>query len=317
MSDPKSKIAAGLDARERAATGAFSLQSLQGAPGSLTDIQNITNKLTSKRDRLRVLADAVKTAIEKHTAETEARYRDFGKVRDGNHVTDTVGDNVRRSAISREISAFTRTARKTSAEERTKLVAEVRELSNKLAAVRSSWTDPVALLSRRTLADSKRATYAANLASAGPVAVENTLRDAVITRNAALASAALDRLEAMPKDSRKLVRFSKSEVAESIVREELAKATAFIMVSEIATEESNLANAEADGKKTTPGDKIRIGAMKKELKLLLGGDPEAEDPDDNSPGNKSTLTADEWEKQLNAKFPAVPVPDNVTVIRHD
>ncbi|MEX0922113.1 MAG: hypothetical protein WDZ84_05005 [Rhodovibrionaceae bacterium] len=306
MTTPNDKIRAGLDARNQAkSAGSFDLASLQGAPASIADLQKLAAKATAKRDRLKVLSESIVSAIEQHTQKKKAEFAELGKTREGNLIRDELGDNRRRTMLDREVSRFSREARKISSEERVKLVQELRDISSKLEATKAGFTDPVGLLSRRTLADPKRATYSANLASAGPVAVEDALRTAVLTGDASLAAASLNRLDAMSKDSRKLVRFSKKDVAESLVAEELGKATEFITMTEIAAAEGELANGEAEGKRTTANQKIGLGIMKSKLPKTA----EAEDDPE-----KKTLSAETWEKQLDAKFPGRPVPDNVTVI---
>lgn len=307
MTTPNGKIGRGIDALERQKSGGnFNLSGLVGAPSSVSDLNALAELATRKRDRLKVLAESTTTAIEKKRHEIEVRYADFGKVRDGNHVTDTVGDSKRRAAIEREVSKFTRDARKVSDKERGTLIAELRENSEKIAAVKSSWTDPVALLSRISLSDPKRATYAANLANAGPVAVENALRDAVLNNDTALAAAALDRLDAMPKESKKLVRFSKKDVAESLVADEWTAARKYIAISEIAVDEAELANNEAEGKSISSQQKIGLGIKKRELANILGVESMDAVSDDSGERRKPTSES-EFQAHLDSKYPGRPL----------
>ncbi len=293
MNTAKDKIAAGLDALERAkSSDTFALQSLVGAPSSIADLNRLASAMSSKRDRLKTLSDSIKTAIEKHREKKSQEFAQLGKVKLENGSTvDELGDTRRRALLDREMAAFARNARSASAEERAKLMTEIRETASKIAAVAHSWTDPVALLMRQTLSDPKRATYAANLSNAGPVAVENAVRDAVITGDASLAAAALDRHDAMPKESRKLVRFSKTEIAESLVAQEWAKARSLIAVAEIAADEAELAEAEAEGKRTTPEQKIGLGVKKSQLAELLS------DADDNALVSHSKPTEPETKQK--------------------
>ncbi len=315
MSTATSKIRAGLDAHERAKSGGtFNLSNLAGAPASVSDLNDLANKATAKRDRLKVLAESINAAVEKYKTQKTVEYAELGRIRDGNLVTDTLGETRRRAMLEREVAKFTRDARKVSADERSRLLSELHDITSKIAAVRDSWSDPVAVLMRRTLADAKRGVYAQNLASAGPVAVEDALRDAVIGRNAALAAAALDRLSAMSKDQAKSVRFSKRDVAESLVAEEWTKARALIAMVDLATEESELAQAQAEGSRDTAKMLMRVGRLRNELSALV---PEpASLPDDAKPSNPKPgiLSSEDWEKNLNARYPALPVPNNVQVI---
>ncbi len=308
----KETIGRGLDARQRQKSGGpIPLSDLFGAPASVSQLNDLANKITSKRDRLKALSEVVRKAIASSRAEIEARYADFGKVRDGNHVTDTIGDNRRRAAIEREVTKFARTARKTSDADRSKLLAEVRDIAAKIKSVRDAWANPVTILDRRTLANSKRAVYAQNLAGANVTALTHALRDAVSSGNASLAMAALMAAEKLPKETRKLLPYSAADVAGAIpeVRDEMAKAGQFISLTELAAAESELAQAQAEGARDTSTLLMRVGRLRDEHTALTGGDAEAEETGD---GNR--LSTDDWEKALDAKFPAVPAPDNVTVI---
>jgi hypothetical protein len=308
-----SKIRDGLDTRARAKSGGtFNLANLTGAPASVTDLNALATKATAKRDRLKVLAESISISIAKFTDAKTAEYAELGRIRDGNLITDTLGENQRRTMVEREISKFARNARKVSADERSRLLSELRDITGKIAAVRESWSDPVAILMRRTLADPKRGVYAANLANAGPVAVENALRDAVIGGNAALAAAALDRLSAMPASQSKSVRFSKRDVAESLVAEEWTKARAFIAMTDIAEAESDLANSQAEGGRDSATLKMRVGILRKELAALVPESTPA--PDNKNKPKGDLLSDDEWQRNLNAKFPAVPVPEGTVII---
>lgn len=317
MSTPTSKIRAGLDAIERAKSGeSFNLANLKGAPASVSDLNSLANKMTAKRDRLKVLAESIRTTVEKFTAEKKAEYAELGRVRDGNLITDTMGETRRRAMLDRAVAKFTRDARKVSADERARLMSEIRDITSRLAAVRHTF-DPVSILMRRTLADSKsasnRATYATVLASAGPVAVESALRDSVIGGNAALASAAIDRLSNMPRQHAKLVRFSKRDVAESLVSEEWTKARAFIAMIDLAEAESEHANGSADGARNTSELLIRVGQLRKELGELVPA-PESDPEGKDKPTQPGVLSNEEWEAALAAKYPSAPMPENVTVI---
>ena len=297
MSNPIEKIGRGLDAHERAkADGSFRMSNLVGAPVSVSDLNKVAEHSTRLRDRLKLLASGVSKAVETHRAETEKRYSEVGKEQDENGVVrDTLGPDRRRRMIEGEVARFRKEALQASAEERGHLMAELRANNEKIAAVADMWSDPVAVLMRSTRADSKRSTYAANLSSSGPIEVVNALRDAVLTGDKALAAAALSRLDAMPKDSRKLVRLSKRDVAEPLVSDEWNKARTFIAITEIAVTEAEIADNEAEGKTILPQRKIGLGLKKRELETVLG----ISDDDHSQAGE--TL-----EEQLDRKYPGVP-----------
>ena len=77
---------------------------------------------------------------------------------------------------------------------------------------------------RITRTDPDRATAAAILAHSGPREVEAALQDAALTRNKALAAAALSRMDAMDKSARDSIRLSRNDVAAAIVGEESNRA---------------------------------------------------------------------------------------------
>jgi hypothetical protein len=308
-----SKIRAGLDARTDSPSAAsFSLSALQGAPATISDLNAIANRVSSKRDRMKVLSDSVTTAVEKYRKAKTAEYAELGRVREGNLVRDELGDNRRRTMLEREVTRYSREARKISADERTSILAEIRDAVSKVAPVRASFTDPVAILSRRTIGDPKRSTYTANLANAGPVAVENAIQTAVITGNAPLLSAALDRLDGMPAASRKLVRYSKKDAAETVVGDELLKARQYLAKIDLETAETELAYSESEGKRDTAEDKIRLGTLRNELLVALGSDPESDDDDtDDGAGDE---TGDDYPTLTATRFAfrdgeLVPVPE--------
>lgn len=300
MSNPIQKIGRGLDAHERAkADGSFRMSNLVGAPVSVSDLNTVAEKSTRLRDRLRLLTAGVIKSVEQHREETENRYRQVGKEQDENGVIrDMLGPDRRKRMIDKEVARFRKEALQASAEERGRLMAELRSNNEKIGAVADMWADPVSLLMRSTRADSMRSTYAANLAASGPIEVENALRDAVLTGDKALAAAALGRLDAMPKDSRKLVRLSKRDVAEPLGSDEWNKARQFITIAEIAVTEAQIADDEAEGKSISAKRKIGLGLKKLDLEKVLG---KPLNSDDVGPQEDETL-----EETLDRKYPGLP-----------
>lgn len=108
----------------------------------------------------------------------------------------------------------------------------------------------------------------------------------------------------MDKSTRKLVRFSKRDVAEPLVSVEWNKARTFIAITEIAVIEAEIADDEAEGKSIVPKRKIGLGVKKLDLEKVLGlslnGDAEHSLAGDTEP-NGETL-----EETLDRKYPGVP-----------
>ena len=159
------KIGRGIDRIEREkAGGNFRLSNLAGAPASIADLNKLAESATRKRDRLKALTAGIIAAVDKHAAETEMRLADVGKQSDENgSVIDTLGQNRRRKMIDEDVKKFRRDVLKISADERLKLLSELREITGKIALVKDGWSDPVAVLMRSTRADPHRATYAQDM----------------------------------------------------------------------------------------------------------------------------------------------------------
>ena len=300
MSNPIEKIGRGLDAHERAkADGSFRMSNLVGAPVSVSDLNKVAEHSTRLRDRLKFLASGVNKTVETHRAETERQYSQVGKERDENGVVrDTLGPDRRRRMIEGEVARFRKEALKASAEERGHLMAELRANNEKIGAVGDMWSDPVGILMRSTLGSENRGAYLRDLQNSGPVELEIAMQDAVLTGDKDKAAACLSRLDAMGKDTRKLVRISKRDVAEPLVSDEWNKARTFIAIAEIAVTEAEIADDEAEGKSILPKRKIGLGLKKRELETVLGTSLNS---DDVGPQAGETL-----EEQLDRKYPGVP-----------
>ncbi len=139
---------------------------------------------------------------------------------------------------------------------------------------------------RSTLGSEKRATYTRNLERAGPTELENAIREAVPTGNRELAAACLTRLDSIGKESRKLVQFSKSDVAEVMAGAGFLKAQEAFGLADLAFAQSELAEQEITGKSASANQKIKIGMMRHELETKLGKTLDEAgnvvDPDDDS-----------------------------------
>lgn len=311
MSTPTDKIAAGL-AKRQTSSAPTSIHSLYGAPASLSQLSEAAHKITSKRNKLKNLSEAVRKAIETQRAEIEERYKELGVIREGRLITRTIPENTIRGMIEREVAKVSRAARQTTSDERSKLLAEVRELKAKIESVKDAWSHPVTILDRKTRNSQDRAVIAGNLT--GVASIVNALRDAITTGSAPLAMAALMAAEKLSKESRRLVPYSARDVAEAIpnVRDEFTRANQFIAMSAWAAEESELANAEAEGLRSAAEMKMRVGRLRNEMEAL-GGEPEADDKSEPTPAkpeskpepvkidtSKYTISDQEWEAMLEA-----------------
>ena len=72
-------------------------------------------------------------------------------------------------------------------------------------------------------------------------------------------------------------------------------------MAEISVEEAELANSEAEGKRISSHDKLRLGMMKRDLKAFLGNSENGESED------KATQEEEEtFEQTLDRKYPGIP-----------
>ena len=281
MTTPKNKIAAGLDAREREKnSNVIPLENLNGAPSSVSHLQAMSESLIGHRNKL---VDIVANTA-KHVAEFRARKQvelsEVGVIRDESNpnavlTTDTLGENQRRAMLEKEVSRFSKEAHKATEKERAKLYAEVRNGMTKVNATRDSLSDPVAVLMRVTRMDPERATATAILAHSGPREVEAALQDAVLTKNKALAAAALARMDAMDKSARDSIRHSRNGVAEAVVGDEANKARQLLAMLDLAEIDSDVAWAESEGRDTARL-MTRRGLKQRELGHLLGEESDNE-----------------------------------------
>ena len=122
---------------------------------------------------------------------------------------------------------------------------------------------------RMTRLDPDRATAAAILAHSGPREVEAALQDAVLTKNKALAAAALSRMDSMSDSARKSVRFSRGDVAAAIVGDEANRTNRLLAALDLAEIDADVAWAESEGK-ATDRLMVRRGIKQRELQHYLG-----------------------------------------------
>ena len=304
MNDSVSKIANGLQKREaERKADSTPLASYVGAPATLTAITEHVSQIRQRKNRLRVLAEEITVAVNDHRETKSAEYAELGKVRgDNGLVIDELGDVKRKTLLERDVSSFAREKRAASEPERVKLRKEINTLAAKIAPVRESWVDGPSLLHRVTLGDKRRIDFYNTLATVGPRSLEVSLADAIATGDKALAAACLDRLDALPKNSKSMVRFSRQQAAETVMAEELRQARAAFAMLDIAVAEAEMEAATADGKRVSTNAKLKVGRLKRELAELLL-------EDDSEDGQPRILSDEEWERRLNEKWPAKVKPE--------
>ncbi len=274
MTTPVQTIGRGLDAHERAknSPGTFKLAALAAAPSTIAEISNITVKAAKARDRLHVMKAASVTAVENHREQITAEYAELGMVENenGHGRLDTLGATRRKKMIDSAVVKFRKELNAETAEERATLLAEQRAAKETLNLVRSAWISPEAILMLESLGSEKRSNYSRDLASAGPTELTNAMKLAVQTGNKDLAAACCVRLDSIGKESRKLVQFSKSDVAGEVAGADFMKAQEAFALADYAIAQSELAEREIQGEPISSNQKIKIGIMRAELESKIG-----------------------------------------------
>ena len=121
-----------------------------------------------------------------------------------------------------------------------------------------------------TLGSEKRSIYSRNLEFSGPAELNQAMSEAVRTSDKELAAACCVRIDSMGKEPRKLLKFSKSDLAEILAGDEWSKAIEAIGLADFAIAQSELADKEIRGIKVSPDEKIRVGQRLLELEAQTG-----------------------------------------------
>jgi len=274
MTTPNETIRAGLDAHERAKSsgGKAKLASLASAPNTIPKMTELRQVVFLARNRLSAIRTAAVEAMRKHREKVEAEYGDLGWVENenGKGRIDTLGASQRKRMIDGAIRKFQKEQDAKTADERATLLDGMQDAKAALDLVRDSWQSPVGVLMRGTLGSAKRATYAANLANAGPIEVNEAIREAVTSGDKELAAACCVRIDAMSRESRQSLSFTKSDVAEVLIGDEYAKAIEAIGLTDFAIAQGELADREARAIAVSPDEKIGVGLRLEDLKKRLG-----------------------------------------------
>lgn len=316
MANPIDKIRAGLDAHERAKAGPTTpkLAVLAGITGDPESIKTICDSVKKARTRLVQLRASEVESAQKAADAIRLDWKDKGVSIDERNIrTDSVGGTQRRKFVEADIKAARKERLAATADERAKLGATLREAKASLDLVRDLWSSPVAVLMRVTLGSEKRATYTANLAAAGPKEVDDAMRVAVQTGDKDRAAAACVRIDAMNKESRKSLKFSKSDVAEELVAKEFNAATEALGLADYYRESGDLMARELEGRRVSPNDKIRTGRKLRELEIQLGRKLDV-DGDGEGDGQRE---GESFEDRLDRLYPGGALPPGYTIIEAD
>ena len=153
-------------------------------------------------------------------------------------------------------------------------------LRETLATLEEAYATPLKLLHRTTLLDKDRATAQTILIGAGVHALNTAAEEAVRSGSKALAGAVTSALDHLPKEQRPLLRFSREEVAASVVYEEFSAAMEQLTMSRYLLHMVEDLSHEVITGKIDPDRKVRTGTVKMELAAKLGKTVEELDGDE-------------------------------------
>ncbi len=287
MPDPKTSIARGIDARERAGTTtSIPLHSLAGAPGNLNSLRQSAARATSKLKRTLALTEAINADVARFTESKRLELSTVGKsTMDTGSIIDRIGQPARQVMLDEAVSARRRMARNTSEDERYKIRRELKDALAAANLVRDLYTDPIRVIHDRTITSNKRATMAVNLQASGPMAVADAMRSAVIRKDFELASAVLSAYDKLTKTERDLIPIGRLDFADAIAGLDARKARAAYLALEVAHDEAEIVNREVEGRGVGQS-KIGLAMKRRELETLAAELPE--ENVDGLPGFKTT-----------------------------
>ena len=271
MTTPTERIRTGLDAQERAkASGSTPYSNLIEVPRTTTEVSNLAARAKMLRDRFKAIAEGVHAAVAKHRAEAEETFARVGKQTNENGViVDTLGENQRRRMVEDSVTDYRKNvALKVSSGDRTGILAEIREINRKLAAVADMHNDAVSILMTGTLGSKRRGEFAHDLEHSGPREIELAVKRALVHGDRDLLAACFSRLDSLDKRTRELVNVSKADAAQHVVADQLALGRQSLALAEISLDHAMILEDEVNGKRIASQRKIGLGVKKADLKKM-------------------------------------------------
>lgn len=251
---------------------AGALAAIAGTPTALIDLKENRAAAKTIRDAMIHVRKHVTSEIKAKGARISREHDELGCVPNENGVGrfDDMGPTKRRQYRDRALNKMERTVRGGVDEKVTEARVNAKALRETLATLEEAYASPLKLLHRTTLLDKDRATAQTILAGAGVHALNSAAEEAVRTGNRALAAAVTSALDHLPRGQRQLLRFSREEVAASVVREEFVAAEEQLTMSRYLLHMvEDLAHEVVTGK-VDPDRKVRTGTLKMELAAKLG-----------------------------------------------
>lgn len=248
------------------------------------------------------LYDQTDKTMEKEISKVREKFESIGWLdgeREG-HRIDTLGDR-RGPMMQRDIARARKAVIAGTSDERAEGLVSNRELKQVITAAYKAWGSMEGVLMRRTIGDKDRDVYTRNLAQQGPMALEDAFFEAVRTDNPAMGAAIIQRMDSMGAESKKLVPFTKTDVAEHFLKVDFDKAHLAIKQLELNVRQAEILNRRIEGVRVNPVELIKIGVLQKELGIEPDAKPGEADPD--------AIPGETLEQALDRKYPGKPLPD--------
>ena len=116
----------------------------------------------------------------------------------------------------------------------------------------------------------------------------------------------------MGKEPRKLLKYSKSDVAEELVAKEFNAATESIGLADFYRDSGDLLARELEGHSVSPDERIRVGQNLRELALKIGKPLDADgfaiEEGEDAPANET------FEPRLDRLYPGGPLPAGYEIV---
>jgi hypothetical protein len=217
-----------------------------GKPASPSDLLEHASNADVIAKRAEGLRDRFTTQVTQIRDEVEAQFAPMTGIDPGQ----------KRELVRLEMRRRMDEARNAAMAEADKVLRELGPLVAAADTAAPLYADKIRVIDRITLAKPERATYSANLANAGPVALANAAAQALATNDLALVSAVIARLQSMPVADRP---FTPHQLADRFEVAEHAKATEALTILRNRTQAGILATREIRSPASGPIGRIMAG----------------------------------------------------------
>ena len=270
-----SKIKAGLASRGHS-NNFTPLEGRAGMPLDFKALQDTLSSVLTRKDVLKQTAAKFNEQVAAFEAQTKEELASTGLVKEelptgrGHSVQDLWGDDKRKLELEQRMSRYRKEQLAPGAEGRDGTMKFIRDSMAKADHARPLFTDPVRLLHRQTVGESSRRIYRDNLEGTRPATLEAVITEAALEGNKPKLAAALDVLDAMPREQATRVNVSRTEAAAYVMGPEFIKSTQMFAALDLASLEAEQALADIEGRRTSADTLRKIGLLKRELQALHG-----------------------------------------------